>query len=301
MPPIINVQGLSKTYGIAPLFQNISFIVEDGARIGLIGPNGSGKSTLLQILEGRVKPDAGEVAIRKRTRVSYVAQDSEFPPDATVRSVADRATAAGQPAVMLETLGRAGFTEFDVPAAALSGGWRKRLAIVEGLVQAPDILLLDEPTNHLDLAGIAWLESVLQSAPFACVVVSHDRYFLEDVANEVVEISPAYENGSLRVAGNYSAFLEAKEEYLHAQKTRQEALENRVRTEIEWLRRGPKARATKSKARIDKAQELIGELAEINTRTRTASAAIDFSSSDRKTKQLLALDDLGYSIEGRLL
>src|SRR5262249_49081845 len=148
------------------------FIIEDGARIGLIGPNGSGKSTLLQILEGRVKPDAGEVAIRKRTRMSYVAQNSEFSPDATVRSVAERATAEGHPALMLETLGRAGFNEFDLPAASLSGGWKKRLAIVEGLVQAPDILLLDEPTNHLDLAGIRWLESVLQNTPFACVVVS---------------------------------------------------------------------------------------------------------------------------------
>src|SRR5215471_12857622 len=103
MPPIINVQGLSKTYGIAPLFQNISFIVEDGARIGLIGPNGSGKSTLLQILEGRVKPDAGEVAIRKRTRMSYVAQHSEFPREATVRSAAEQA-AGSQLALMLETL-----------------------------------------------------------------------------------------------------------------------------------------------------------------------------------------------------
>ena len=125
-----------------------------------------------------------------------------------------------------ETLGRAGFTDLDTPTAALSGGWRKRLAIVEGLVQAPDVLLLDEPTNHLDLAGIKWLETLLQNAPFACVVVSHDRYFLENVATEVVELARSYENGFLRVSGNYSTFLEAKEEYLHAQRKRQEALEN---------------------------------------------------------------------------
>jgi len=301
MPPIINVQGLSKTYGIAPLFQNISFIVEDGARIGLIGPNGSGKSTLLQILEGRVKPDAGEVAIRKRTRVSYVAQESEFPPDATVRSVADRATAAGQPAVMLETLGRAGFTEFDVPAAALSGGWRKRLAIVEGLVQAPDILLLDEPTNHLDLAGIRWLESVLQTAPFACVVVSHDRYLLENAATEIVELARVYEDGFLRVKGSYSTFLEAKEEYLQAQGKRQESLANRVHTEIEWLRRGAKARTRKSKARIDTAMEMIGELADLSARSRVNTTTIDFSATERRTKQLIELEDIGCDIQGRTL
>ena len=277
---LINAQGLSKKYGIAPLFENISFVVNEGDRIGLIGPNGSGKSTLLQILEGRVKPDSGDIAIRKRTKLSYVAQQSEFAPGQTVRSIAENA----------EVLGRAGFTDFDTPAASLSGGWRKRLAIVEGLVQEPDILLLDEPTNHLDLAGIKWLESVLQTAPFACVVVSHDRYLLENVATEVVELNRIYEDGLLRVKGNYSDFLEAKEDYLHAQGKRQESLANRVHTEIEWLRRGPKARTSKSKARIDNAQDLISELADLNARTRINTANIDFSATDRRTKQLIELE-----------
>jgi len=307
LPPIIAAQGLSKRYGAEPLFQNISFTVSEGERIGLIGPNGSGKSTLLEILYGRVPPDTGEVAIRKRTRLSSVAQNSEFPPDATIRSVIagalDRAAVPEKEraARIAEPLGRAGFTDMDTPTAALSGGWRKRLAIVEGLVQAPDVLLLDEPTNHLDLAGIQWLETLLQNAPFACVVVSHDRYFLENVATAVVELARSYENGFLRVNGNYSTFLEAKEVYLHAQRKRQEALENLVHTEIEWLRRGPKARTTKSKARIDTAQELIGELADLNSRTRTTSAKIDFSATDRKTKRLITLDDVTYGIGGRTL
>ncbi len=307
MPPIIAAQGLSKRYGAEPLFQNISFTVSEGERIGLIGPNGSGKSTLLEILYGRVRPDTGDVAIRKRTRLASVAQNSEFPPEATIRSVIagalqraevpekDRASRVAEP------LGRAGFADLDTPTAALSGGWRKRLAIVEGLVQAPDVLLLDEPTNHLDLAGIQWLETLLQNAPFACVVVSHDRYFLENVATAVVELARSYENGFLRVNGNYSTFLEAKEEYLHAQRKRQEALENLVHTEIEWLRRGPKARTTKSKARIDTAQELIGELADLNARTRISSANIDFSATDRKTKRLISLDDVTFGVGGRTL
>ncbi len=307
MPPIIAAQGLSKRYGAEPLFQNISFTVSEGERIGLIGPNGSGKSTLLEILYGRVRPDTGEVAIRKRTRLSSVAQNSEFPPEATIRSVIagalDRAEVPQKDRAsrIAEPLGRAGFTEMDTPTAALSGGWRKRLAIVEGLVQAPDVLLLDEPTNHLDLAGIQWLETLLQNAPFACVVVSHDRYFLENVGTAVVELARSYENGFLRVNGNYSTFLEAKEEYLHAQRKRQEALENLVHREIEWLRRGPKARTTKSKARIDTAQELIGELADLNARTSASSAKIDFSATDRKTKKLIALDDVTHDIGGRTL
>jgi ABC transport system ATP-binding/permease protein len=307
LPPIIAAQGLSKRYGAEPLFQNISFTVSEGERIGLIGPNGSGKSTLLEILYGRVQPDSGEVAIRKRTRLSSVAQNSEFPPDATIRSVIagalDRAEVSKKERAsrVAEPLGRAGFTDMDTPTAALSGGWRKRLAIVEGLVQAPDVLLLDEPTNHLDLAGIQWLETLLQNAPFACVVVSHDRYFLENVGTAVVELARSYENGFLRVNGNYSTFLEAKEEYLHSQRKRQEALENLVHTEIEWLRRGPKARTTKSKARIDTAQDLIGELADLNARTRTSSAKIDFSATDRKTKRLITLDGLTHDIGGRTL
>ncbi len=307
MPPIISAQGLSKRYGAAPLFQNISFTVSEADRIGVIGPNGSGKSTLLEMLLGRVKPDTGDVAIRKGTRLSYVAQISEFASSVTIRGVIESALAraavpeAERASRFAETLGRAGFADLDVQAATLSGGWRKRLAVAEALVQAPDILLLDEPTNHLDLAGIQWLESLLQNAPFACVVVSHDRYFLENVANEMVELNRIYEDGALRVQGNYSAFLEAKEAFLHAQKKRQESLENRVHTELEWLRRGPKARATKAKARIGKAQEMIGDLAEMKARNRTASAEIDFSATNRKTKQLITLEGVSHGMGSRAL
>ena len=195
MPPIINAQGISKAFGANPLFQNVSFTVSEGDRIGLIGPNGSGKSTLLRILAGDETPDSGEIAVRKRIRLSYVEQDSTFPSGATVRAVAQSAMIRAKVPEsergtrFAETLGRAGFEELDVEAAALSGGWRKRLAIVEALVQGPDILLLDEPTNHLDLAGIEWLEESLAAASFACVVVSHDRYFLENVATEIAELA----------------------------------------------------------------------------------------------------------------
>jgi ATP-binding cassette subfamily F protein uup len=307
LPPILNAQDIAKAYGAVPLFENLRFTVSEGDRIGLIGTNGCGKSTLLQILLGRIPPDRGEVAVRRLARIGYVAQESQFPPRESVRAVIERAlVAADVPAAeregrAAETLGRVGFDDFAAEAAQLSGGWRKRLAIAEALVARPDVLLLDEPTNHLDLAGIEWLESLLRDAPFACVFVSHDRYFLENAASSVAEIGRAYPDDLLRVAGGYREFLEKKEQYLLAQARRQEALENRVRREIEWLRRGAKARSTKAKARVDKAHDLIGALADLEARTRTGSARIDFSATDRRTKRLVEAEQLGCRLGERTL
>ncbi|WP_263379340.1 ABC-F family ATP-binding cassette domain-containing protein [Granulicella paludicola] len=313
MPPILNAQGVSKRFGVTPLFQNISFAVNEGDRVGLIGPNGAGKSTLLAVLAGEQDPDTGDVAVRKRARVGYVKQVSEYEKGDTVRSVLEAALdRTGVPQNeheqrLRETLGRAGFADdgadtsirMDAEAASLSGGWRKRLAIAEAMVTNPDVLLLDEPTNHLDLEGIEWLEGALRSARFACVVVTHDRYFLENVASEVVELSRVYAEGVLRVRGTYSKFLEGRELYMEAQTKMQEGLRNRVKTEIDWLRRGPKARATKAKARIDNAHELIGKLAEVDARTRTASAGIEFAATDRQTKRLIEFEDVSISLGGR--
>jgi ATP-binding cassette subfamily F protein uup len=307
MPPLLNAQNITKAFGPRPLFRNLSFTIEEGARIGLIGPNGAGKSTLLKIMAGDFEPDAGELANRKRTRTSYVSQVSDFAAGQTVWSVMEDAVRDARvpheewDRLIRETLGRAGFGDFTAQAISLSGGWRKRLAIASALAVAPDVLLLDEPTNHLDLEGIEWLEGILSNASFASVTISHDRYFLESVALEMAEINPAYPDGILRTRGNYSRFLEDKEAFLEAQQRRQEALENRVRTEIEWLRRGPKARATKAKARIDKAHALIGELAEVSARNRTNSTDIQFTESGRASKRLVTLDHLDYEVAGRTL
>ena len=277
---LINVQGVSKSFGAAPLFTSLSFTISDGDRVGLIGPNGAGKSTLLQMMAGRMSADDGEVVPRKLVRVGYVTQDSSFPAGITIRGVLEQALTDlddyEQLARISETLGRTGFEDAELEAATLSGGWRKRLAIAEAIVTQPDVMLLDEPTNHLDLEGILWLERMLREAKFASVVVSHDRYFLENVANQMIEVDRAYPGGIFKTDGNYSRLLERKEEFLRAQARHQDALENRVKTEIEWLRRGPKARATKAKARIDRANELIGELADVSGRTRTSTAGIDF-------------------------
>jgi ATP-binding cassette subfamily F protein uup len=313
MPPILIAQEISKRFGVDPLFDAISFAVHDGERIGLIGPNGAGKSTLLAILGGEQQADLGEVSFRKLARVGYVHQISGFDEGLTVRQVIERALERGRvPAAfheqrLRETLGRAGFAELDSAgspgmdreARSLSGGWRKRLAIAEALVLDPDVLLLDEPTNHLDLDGIEWLEGLLTTAKFAFVVVTHDRYFLENVASEVVELNRIYSDGLLRVKGSYTRFLEEREAYVEWQQRAQESLRNRVRTEMEWLRRGPKARTTKSKARIGKANLLIAELGESEGRSRSATAAIGFDATGRETKRLIEVENAAITLGGR--
>ncbi len=307
MPPILNAQSLSKRFGAKTLFENLSFVVGDGDRIGLIGPNGAGKSTLLAVLAGREDSDGGDVAARKRARVAYVVQSSEFAPGVTVRGVLEASLAVSlvpegeREQRVREMLGRTGFPDEDAEASALSGGWRKRLAIAEAVVAEPDVLLLDEPTNHLDLAGIEWLEGMLQEEQFAAVIVSHDRYFLEAVANTTVELNRMYSNGSLRINGPYSRFLEERELHLQAQQKAHESLKNQVKTEIEWLRRGPKARTTKSKARIDKANEMIGDLASANSRMQKSSAGIDFAATDRQTKRLIEMEGIRCDLGERTI
>ena len=307
MALLLNCNKISKSFGSAALFRNLSFSIQEGDRLGLIGPNGSGKSTLLQILARRIPPDSGDLVLRGNTRLVYVPQDSEFEPGDTVRGVIRRALRtialpdSEWQAREAETLGRAGFRDFDAEVSTLSGGWRKRLSIAAALAQKPEMVLLDEPTNHLDLAGIEWLEKLLQTAPFACVVVSHDRYFLENVPTRMAELNRTYPDGLFFVNGNYGEFLEQKAEFLHAQANRQSALENRVRIEREWLRRGPKARATKAKARIDNATELMAELADLKSRNRTAEANIDFTATGQKTRRLIHLDNVSFGYEGRML
>ncbi len=302
MPPILNAQSVTKQFGATPLFQNISFTVEDGDRIGLIGPNGAGKSTLLALLAGQVEPDTGELAVRKRARAAYVPQDSRFAPGLNVRQVLENALVAThvneneREGRLRELAGRTGFDDLDAEAASLSGGWRKRLAIMEALIGAPDVLLLDEPTNHLDLAGIEWLEELLANASFAVVTVSHDRYFLESTSTQIIELNRVFAEGLLRVKGTFSRFLEEKQSYLESQTRQQESLRNRVRTEIEWLRRGPKARTTKSKARIDTANAMIGKLAAMDTRTSVNFAGIDFEASERKTKRLVEFEGVACAV-----
>ncbi|NLO91688.1 MAG: ABC-F family ATP-binding cassette domain-containing protein [Elusimicrobia bacterium] len=307
----ITCRELSKTYGVRPLFQGLTFGLSDGERTGLIGRNGTGKSTLLKILAGLETPDTGELAPRRGLRVGYLAQQSAFEnaaPGLTVRGeLLSALGGAGLEQYELDILvengmARAGFADPEQPVASLSGGWRKRLAILEQVLKKPDLFLLDEPTNHLDLEGVLWLEDFMSNLEFAFLVVTHDRRFLERVCNRVIELDKRYPQGHFSSAGNYSRFLEKREELFAAQAAQEESARNIVRREIEWLRRGPKARTTKQKARIDRAGELMQELSELeyrNSQTRTAS--IDFSATNRRTKKLAECRAMGKSLGGKRL
>jgi ATP-binding cassette subfamily F protein uup len=307
MAHLLSCQSIGKRFGANMLFEGVTLAVGEGDRIGLIGPNGSGKSTLIEILAGVQAPDEGVVAYRKQLRLGYVRQEPDFDVDATVRSAVldaitdDKLDEFERDTKAVVTLGRLGFTDMDAPARSLSGGWRKRLAIARELVKDPEVLLLDEPTNHLDLDGIIELERLLAGAPFATLVVTHDRYFLENVATDVAEMNRAYPGGILRAPGAYADFLIRREEFLAAQSKQREALENKVRREVDWLRRGPKARTTKSKARIDEAQRLMGELSEMQSRMAGRTVDVDFSASGRQTKRLLAATEVEKSLGGKLL
>jgi ATP-binding cassette subfamily F protein uup len=305
MALLLGCQAITKAYGAAPLFAELSFGIHDGDRIGLVGPNGSGKSTLLRILAGRDAPDAGTVSLRRLTRLAYVPQ---HPGDGGGRSVAallDAALAGGdldgaaRATRIQTTLSRCGFADAAVPVATLSGGWRKRLAIAEALVLEPDLLLMDEPTNHLDLDGILWLEQLLESEPAAFLVISHDRWFLEHVARRMFDLDPVHPGGFFETRGRYSEFLERKDAALREQAQWQETLGNRVRRELDWLRHGPKARTTKAKARIDEAARLSGELAAVQSRSERRVAGIDFAASDRRTRRLLVATHVGKDFGDR--
>lgn len=304
MTSLISAHSLSKAFGTQHLFEDLSFTISQGDRIGLLGPNGAGKSTLLKILVDLDRPDDGFISRKQGLRIGYASQSPDFEPQTLEEVLAKELPYGDEIEVLTRArilLGKAQFSDYTLDASLLSGGWKKRLDICRALMIQPDLLLLDEPTNHLDLEGILWLEKFLLREKISYVVVSHDRYFLENVANKIIEINRCYPQGLFISEGNMTAYNVHREAFLEAQKQLERGLASVVRNEIEWLRKSPQARTTKSKSRIDKAYELIDTLSEVKARNKTTKVDIDFSASERETRKLLVTRNLTKSLGGKEL
>jgi len=307
-PALLSCQGVTQSYGGPPLFEELTFVVHEGDHVGLVGPNGAGKSTLLKLLAGIETPDSGICTRRKNLRIGYVPQTPVFAPGTSALEIVARAAAKDGRLDEHErdqrarlALGKAGFIDPGISTDILSEGWRARLAIARELARAPDILLLDEPTNHLDIESILWLESLLQNESTAFVAVSHDRYFLERVARRILEIDRIHAAGLFHVTGTYTDFLEARDQALSNQAAYQETLAGLVRREVAWLRRGARARTTKSKARIQSAERSIEELGESRARAAISTVGIEFSASGRKSRRLWSVEGLRIGFDDRPL
>lgn len=290
---LLSVENLTKSYGDKILFDSISFGISKGEKVALIARNGAGKSTLLKILAGKETPDSGQVTFRKDLNVEFLEQDPYMNP---AMSVLDIIFDAKNPAVQLmreyelilekdaanhspetqkelerlsgliddanawdyevrvhQILSKLNIHNLDQPIRQLSGGQKKRIALAKALIDPADILLMDEPTNHLDVEMVEWLEEYLTRSQLSLILVTHDRYFLENITDKIIEM----ENGNVYTyEGNYSYFLEKKDEREYNETRERDKARNIMRTELEWMRRMPKARGTKSKARIDSFYDL---------------------------------------------
>lgn len=336
---ILTLQNISKSYTGRLLFEDASFYLEEGEKVGIIGINGTGKSTLLKIIEGSEEPDEGKVIRANNLTVQLLVQHPTYEEGATVLSavmeshvkkmrereeiiqkeqtndqvdyqltedssiynqltedsiMANQLTDySAMQAEAKSMLGKLGITNFDQPVNELSGGQRKRIALVSALLHKSDVLLLDEPTNHLDAQMSEWLEETLREYKGTLVMITHDRYFLDSVTDRIVEI----DRGSIySYHENYSGFLKRKAEREDSQKASDRKRKSILRNEIEWMMRGARARTTKQKARIERFEQLK------NTKLLAEDADIELSSiTSRMGKTTVELDGISKSYEGRNL
>ena len=257
---LINLENVAKAYGPKPLLDAVSLGLDEGDRVGVVGRNGGGKSTLVSVIARETGPDAGRVTHARGLRLGFLTQRDEFPEGATVRSVVlgDRAEHewAGDVRTRDVLGGLIADLDLDAPLAGMSGGERRRVALARLLVPESDLLLLDEPTNHLDIEAIAWLARHLQGRGTALLVVTHDRWFLDEVTERTWEV---VDGRVERYEGGYSAYVLAKAERARIAAATEAKRQNLLRKELAWLRRGPQARTSKPKFRVDAAQALIAD------------------------------------------
>ncbi|OAV73648.1 putative ABC transporter ATP-binding protein [Bacteroidales bacterium Barb6] len=254
MTSFLQIDGLTKSFGDLTLFEDITFGIAQGQKIGLIAKNGSGKTTLLNIIAGREGYDSGAVVFRNGLRLGYLEQTPSYPAGITVMQACGQAAKSQEYELKAkQILSRLQLFDFDRKVETLSGGQLKRVALANVLVTDPELIMLDEPTNHLDLEMTEWLEGYLARSTVSLLMVTHDRYFLDRVCNEIMEID---RKQLFSYKGNYSYYLEKREERTEAVNADIERANNLLRKELEWMRRQPQARGTKAKYRIDAFYEL---------------------------------------------
>ena len=297
---IINIEHISKIYGEKTIFDDASFGIQEGDKIGIVGINGAGKSTLLKMIAEKENPDSGQIIRQNGLKIAYVPQNPVFPEDADIRSYAfDRGD--GEDWKVESCLTELGIREYDIPISHLSGGQKRRVVLAKVLAQDFDVLLLDEPTNHLDGSMIAWLEEYLRSYRGTVIMVTHDRYFLDRVTKRILEISRGKMYG---YDADYSGFLElkaAREEMELASERKRQSI---LRMELEWAKRGCRARSTKQRARLERLEALKSGKAPVkdqtveldSVETRMGKKTIEFHHVSKSYGEKKILEDFTYIV-----
>ena len=301
---ILNIEHVSKVFGEKTIFDDVSFGIQEGDKIGIIGINGTGKTTLLRMIAGVEEPDSGQIIKQNGIRLAYLSQHPSFPEGATVLSYAFDGIAENDWALKSEVksaLNKLGITDHDMKMEHLSGGQKKKVALAKTLTSSFEILLLDEPTNHLDGEMISWLEDYLKRYKGVVIMVTHDRYFLDKVTNRILEISRGKLYG---YEANYSKFLEMKAEREEMELASERKRQSVLRMELEWAKRGCRARTTKQKARLERLELLksgkapeTDRLAEIDSvETRMGKKTIELHHISKSYGEKKLIDDFDYIV-----
>lgn len=301
---ILNIEHVSKVFGEKTIFDDVSFGIQEGDKIGIIGINGTGKTTLLRMIAGVEEPDSGQIIKQNGIRLAYLSQHPSFPEGATVLSYAFDGIAENDWALKSEVksaLNKLGITDHDMKMEHLSGGQKKKVALAKTLTSSFEILLLDEPTNHLDGEMISWLEDYLKRYKGVVIMVTHDRYFLDKVTNRILEISRGKLYG---YEANYSKFLEMKAEREEMEFASERKRQSVLRMELEWAKRGCRARTTKQKARLERLELLksgkapeTDRLAEIDSvETRMGKKTIELHHISKSYGEKKLIDDFDYIV-----
>lgn len=299
---ILNIEHVSKIFGEKTIFDDVSFGIQEGDKIGIIGINGTGKTTLLRMIAGVEEPDSGQIIKQNGIRLAYLSQHPSFPEGATVLSYAFDGIAENDWALKSEVksaLNKLGITDHDMKMEHLSGGQKKKVALAKTLTSSFEILLLDEPTNHLDGEMISWLEDYLKRYKGVVIMVTHDRYFLDKVTNRILEISRGKLYG---YEANYSKFLEMKADREEMELASERKRQSVLRMELEWAKRGCRARTTKQKARLERLELLKNgkapekdRLAEIDSvETRMGKKTIELHHISKSYGEQKLIEDFDY-------